>query len=61
MIKLTRYKGETVFLNENEISSIQDTGPSSKWHGINTIITMNNGNVFELSDRINQIEEKLNG
>ena len=59
MIKIRDYLGKTQIINTNEISHISQCGASAAWHGINTIIKMNNGSTIECQDSISDIENMI--
>lgn len=60
MIELTDINRRHHFLAPSAISSVQEAGTSSQWHGICAIVHTFDGQVLEVRERASDIAQKLN-
>lgn len=56
MLKVIDHHGRSHRLNPELISSVAETGTSSQWHGINSIIRMADGQVIEARTTVAEID-----
>lgn len=63
MITLTTHRGETLYIAAAAIASVKETGASSQWHGIRSIVKEFDGTIHECQETATeilfQIEEEL--
>lgn len=60
MLSLRTTTGATILVNPNNIVSVTEAASSTKWHGIQTIISLSDGKVVESTDTIQYIKEQMN-
>ncbi|MGF6595183.1 hypothetical protein [Pseudomonas sp. 2835] len=60
MITLTDINRRQHHLAPSAIARVQETGPSSQWHGICAIVHTFDGQVIEVRERADQIARELN-
>ncbi len=55
MITVTDINGRAHYLAPAAIAKITEAGPSSRWHGINCVVTLFNGTVIGSRDEAKDI------
>lgn len=59
MIRLTDPSGAAIYLATAAIAEVHETGPSSQWHGIRSVIKTFDGRTLEAQERASEIAESL--